>query len=97
MVQLEADLDSTEQIGVPPKSEYKDFSRQQNKEHKPNIYRNQIKQQVPISSSISAWRAMLERSNKKLENFNNAYTEVGCKEFFNVSSEIVKNKIVRLQ
>ena len=85
MVQLGPDLDSTEQIGVPPKSEYKDFSLPQNKENKPNIQRNQIKHSIPTSSSISAWRAMLERSNKKLENFNNAYTEVGCKEFCNTS------------
>ena len=37
MVQLVADLDSTEQTDVPPKSECKDFSHQQNKEHKQNI------------------------------------------------------------
>ena len=85
MVQLGADLDSTKPIDVPHNSEYKDFSRHQSKEHKTNTYRNQIKQSIPTTSSISAWRAMLERSNKKLENFNNAYTEVGCKEFFNTS------------
>ena len=85
MVQLVADLDSTEQTDVPHKSECKEFSYQQNKEHKQNLTRNQTKHSIPTSSSISAWRAMLERSNKKLENFNNGYTEVGCKEFCNTS------------
>ena len=80
MVQLGADLECQKPIDLPYKNEivqYKDISSHQHNENKTSLHRSQIKHFTPTRSSICAWRAMLERSNKRIEKYNNAYIEVG--------------------
>ena len=77
MVQLQVELQSTIDLQYQIQNvQYENSTYHQQIKQKRKVFDNRNNHFTPTDSSIIAWRAMLERSNKRLEKYNDVCISV---------------------
>ena len=79
MVQFQAELQSsvTSQSKIQNDFQYNNSTHHRQKTYENrNVLVNQVNYHTPTSSSIFAWREMLDRSTKRLEKYNDVCVSV---------------------